>query len=92
MKPVVAQEPLDVVDHRPVEEEIKGVVVVPEARFERLAGRCAAHPEVTAKGRADRLAESALDVAEGAETGDSAGREAADLGLAAFVVIPELDA
>ena len=83
---------LDELDHRPVEQELAGLVVAAEPLVDLLAARCPADPEVAVARRPKCVAEPPLHVAQRPPAGQVAGREPADLLLALGVVVPELDA
>ncbi len=90
--PFVIEEPLDVLDHRPLEQELAGVLIALEPLLDPLASRSRADPEVPLARRAQGVAEPALDVVHRPPAAQVAGVEAADFLLALSVVLAELEA
>ena len=83
---------LDILDHRPFEEQLPSLVVAAEPALDLVARRGSTDPEVAVAVRPKRIAQPLLHVAEGPPALQVRRRQAADLLLAQFVVVPELDA
>ena len=83
---------LDVLDHGPLQHQVERFGVALEAIFDHLARRVAVEPDVVVGGRAQGGAGAAHGVAHGLPALDIARRETVNLRLAAFVVVPQLDA
>ena len=88
----VAEVVLHKLGHRPIEEHGAGLRIVAEAVFDLLAGGSVADPEIARTRRAEGIAQTADHVAHGAESIHIAGRQCADFGGAAGVVVPKLNA
>src|SRR6185312_13825541 len=89
--PLILQEPLDVLGHGPFEQELSGIFVTSEPRFDIVARWRRTNPHVARAVRAEGVADSALDVAHGAPACEVLEREARDLRFAPGVLVPELN-
>ena len=92
LQALVGQVVLHELGHGPVVEDVAGFGVGPEALVYLGLCRRVADPQVAFASRPQGIAEAADDVGHGAPALHILRGEAADLGLAAFVVVPELDA
>ena len=92
LEALVVEEMLDVLDHRPVEQDAQRLGVSRQPALDLVAGRSPADPEVAIAVGPQCVAQPALHVAERPPARQVAGREPRDLLLAQPIVVPELDA
>ena len=88
----VAQEMLDVFDHRPFEEDLASLGIVAQAAFHLFACGSPPNPDVLFPGGPQRVAQPRFHVAKGAPAFQVGRRQPDDLFLAEGIVIPELHA
>ena len=92
VEPFVVHETLDQLHHRPLEEERARLGIAVQPLLDPLARRCIAHPQIPVSLGPERVAHPAFELAHRPPPPHVSRRQPAHLGLAARVVVPELDA
>jgi len=92
LEALVGEVALDELRHGPIEEQGARFLVVAETVFNLLAGGWVADPKIVLAWRSEGVAEAAEHVVHCRPAGDICGRQGADFGGAAILVVPELNA
>jgi hypothetical protein len=89
--PLVVHVALDHLDHGPFEEQLPRLPIAAQPALDLVAMRGGVEPEVAVAVGTERVAQTSLHRLHRPPSGEIPGGEALDLGLAARVVVPQLD-
>ncbi len=92
LQPLILEIALDHLDHGPLEEQRPRLAIAAQSPLDLVAVRRGIEPQVAGVGRPQRVAQPPLHRLHRPPPGEVLRREPLDLGLAALVVVPELDA